>query len=87
MRTTLFVALVGATAALAASGCALPYFTSSHVDPADGAWVVLVASSGNRGGPLQYRMDEHAPEVVLGRPALLVERVVDHDAPQRLGGP
>ena len=76
MRTTLFVALVGATAALAASGCALPYFTSSHVDPADGAWVVVVADPDIRGGPLQYRMDEHPPEAVL---AGLVEMVESRD--------
>jgi len=47
------------------SGCALPYFTSSHDDPADGDWVVVVTASQGRIAPLQYRLDERWPEAVL----------------------
>jgi dipeptidyl aminopeptidase/acylaminoacyl peptidase len=47
------------------AGCSLPYVTSSHDDPADGAWVVVVASSESETAPLLYRMDGGAPVAVL----------------------
>jgi hypothetical protein len=54
-----------AASLLVLAGCSLPYITSSHDDPADGAWVVVVASSESETAPLLYRMDGGAPVAVL----------------------